>query len=303
MAKPALVAMIAIAGCAFPGRRTETPAPPRQSPLRDSLLATDLSRVDSLARRGFTAAMQPFFGRDVIYLRPGSHAAYGVEQAVAALAPMAPGVPPFTGWQPTGGGVSRDGLAGYTFGIAVRAMAGPAPVLIERYIAYWTRSRGGPWRIAAYIEISSGPLAAAPGTKPVVVVDTTNRSLRALLHADSAFAEVASVRGPAESARHAMAEDGVLLTTSQLVVGPRAAFDYFASRRSLSLSWVPRDGRVSASGDLGFTIGDALATSAGPTGAAMQQFTKYLAVWRRERDGRWLVMVMGANDRPSPIGE
>ena len=96
--------------------------------------------------------------------------------------------------------------------------------------------------------------------------------------------------------------DGVLLTTTQLVVGPAAASDYFESRRTFSITWVPRDAGISATGDLAFTVGDAVSTSQGPTGAATQQFTKYLTVWRKEA-GRWLVVVTGANDRPSPIGD
>ena len=100
-----------------------------------------------------------------------------------------------------------------------------------------------------------------------------------------------------------LSDDGVLLATTQLIVGPRAASEYFESRRSFSISWVPRDARVSPSGDLGYTIGDALSTSLGPTGAAMQRFTKYLTVWRKDETGHWRVVVTGANDRPSPIGD
>ena len=275
---------------------------PRYSPARDSLLAVDLSRGDSLTRRGFAPAMGSFLDREVIYLRAGAHSAYGSDRAAAALASAAPQAGTFTAWQPLGGGISRDGLRGYTFGIAVRMLPEHQSALIERYVAFWTRARGTPWRISAYVEVSAGNLASSPGVRPSPVIDT-GKVLRQMVTADSAFAEVTSLRGPAVASRDAFSEDGVLLTTTQLVVGPQAASDYFQSRRSFSLSWVPRDGRIAASGDLGFTTGDALSTSLGPTGAAMQSFTKYLTVWRKERDGRWRVLVTGANDRPSPIGD
>ena len=296
-----VVTSATIAGCFFPRRGQEELPLPRYSPARDTLIAVDVSRGDSLSRRGFGAAMRSFLDREVIYLRAGAHAAYGSERAAAALASAAPQAGTFTGWQPLGGGISRDGLRGYTFGIAVRTLPENQTALLERYLAFWARNRGGPWRIAAYVEVSPGNLVSSPGERSSPVLDTA-RVLRQMVTADSTFAEVASLRGPAIALRNAFSADGVLLTTTQLVVGPEAAGDYFESRRSFSLSWVPRDGRIAGSGDLGFTTGDALSTSLGPTGAAVQSFTKYLTVWRKERDGRWRVLVTGANDRPSPIG-
>lgn len=246
--------------------------------------------------------MQPLLDRDVIYLRPGAHATYGGDQTATALSGSTTQTPGFTAWQPIGGGLSRDALAGYTFGIAIRPAPESGSPLIERYIAFWTRTPGGRWGIAGYIEIPAVGIPSPAGSKSTVAFESTG-AVRAMFGADSAYAEVASVRGPATAAREMMSEEGILLTTTQLVVGPRAASDYFEAQRSLSLSWVPRDARIAGSGDLGFTIGDALATSAGPTGIVMQRFTKYLTVWRRERDGRWRALVTGANDRPSPIGD
>lgn len=292
--------LMASGACFLPGRSPELPLP-RFSPSRDSLLAIDASRNDSLMNREFPAAVMPFLDPAVIYLRAGAHVAYGRQRVMGLLSGSVPEAATFSAWQPIGGGLSRDRMSGYTFGIAVRATPRPGGSLIERYVAFWTRTRGTPWRISAYVEVSGGTLSVAPGDKPSPVVDS-GRVLRSIIAADSVYAERASMN-MASASLDAIAEDGVLLTTTQLVVGPRAAADYFESRRSFSISWVPRDARVAASSDLGFTVGDALVTSIGPTGAAMQQFTKYLTVWRRDPEGRWRVVVTGANDRPSPIGE
>ena len=246
--------------------------------------------------------MRAFLDPSVIYLRAGAYTAYGRDRALALIGSPQPQAATFTAWQPIGAGLSRDRLSGYTFGIAVRALPEQPGASIERYIAFWSRSRGGSWRITGYVEVSPGNLSSTAGDKASPTLDAAP-ALSAMVAADSVFAERASSLGAAVAARDAISDEGVLLTTTQLVVGPRAASDYFESLRSFSISWVPRDARVSASGDLGFTIGDALVTSLGPTGAAMQQFTKYLTVWRKESDGRWRVVVTGANDRPSPIGE
>jgi ketosteroid isomerase-like protein len=262
----------------------------------------DLARNDSLGRRGIASAMRPFLDPSVIYLRAGAHVAYGADRALRLLGSPRAQTPSFTAWQPIGGGISLDRLTGYTFGIAVRAQPETPGALIERYIAFWTRERTTPWRITAYVEISPGTLSAEIGEKNSGVSNPpgSNRDLRVI---DSLFGERASALGPGAVAREFFAPDGVLLSTNQLVVGPHAVSDYFNSRRSFSISWIPRGAGIAASGDLGYTVGDALSTSLGPTGAATQRFTKYLTVWRKDEHGRWRVVVTGANDRPSPIGD
>jgi len=295
-----LVGLLVAGACVLPGRRSPEPVP-RQSPTRDSLLAIDLLRNDSLSRRGFASTMRGLLDPSVIYLRAGAHLAYGSERAMKLVESQRPQTATFIAWQPIGGGVSRDRMTGYTFGIAVRGQPETPGAHVERYIAVWSRTRATPWRIVAYVEVTPDALSAGVGdkTSPVVV---DQGPARAIMHSDSAFGEVASARGAAAAMRDYLADDGVLLASTQLIVGPGAASDYFDSRRSFAISWVPRDARVAASGDLGFTVGDALSTSLGASGAATQRFTKYLTVWRKDADGPWRVAVTGANDRPSPIG-
>jgi ketosteroid isomerase-like protein len=246
--------------------------------------------------------MRGLLDPSVIYLRAGAHVVYGSERAMRLIESQRPQTAAFIAWQPIGGGVSRDRMTGYTFGIAVRAQPETPGAHVERYIAVWSRTRTTPWRIAAYVEVTPDALSASAGDKISPVMPDPGPA-RAIMRSDSAFGEVASARGAAAAMREYLAADGVLLATTQLVVGPEAASDYFNSRRSFSIGWVPRDARVAASGDLGFTVGDALSTSLGASGAAMQRFTKYLTVWRKDSGGHWRVAVTGANDRPSPIGD
>jgi ketosteroid isomerase-like protein len=260
----------------------------------------DQARGDSVTRRGVSGTLRPLLDPSVIYLRAGANAAYGSERAIALLDSPQPQAAPFTAWQPMGGSLSRDQLSAYTFGVAVRAAPELPGTMVESYIAFWSRTRGGPWRIAAYMEVSRGSLSVSPGPRQAPV--RVPREAGALIRADSQLAERVSSLVPRIALRDAVAPDGVLLTTPQIIVGQAAVTDYFESQRSISITWVPRDARVAASGDLGFTIGDAVTTSRGPTGAAGQRFTKYLTVWRRDND-KWRIVVSGANDRPSPIGD
>jgi hypothetical protein len=68
-----VIGLLAATACALlPGKGREAPAP-RQSPVRDSLLAFDLQRSDSLPRRGLVSTIRPLLDPSVIYLRAGAN--------------------------------------------------------------------------------------------------------------------------------------------------------------------------------------------------------------------------------------
>jgi ketosteroid isomerase-like protein len=300
-------ATLLASACVLPGRGRADEPPPLQSPARDTLLAADRARSDSVQRVGQVESMRMFISRDAAYLHPGAPIVYGLDNAIALVRASAPKIGAVASLEPISGGLARDGLSGYTFGIAVRSETERSALSTERYLAFWSRQRGTPWRIIAYIEITPGAAAWSGGAGATEAFPRFEgpraAALRSMVAADSAFADRTSAYGLASAARTAVAEDGILLAASQLIVGPRAAFAYFESRRDLSLSWSPRDGYVAGSGDLGLTVGDQLATSRGATGAVAQHFTKYLTVWRRDPVGRWRVVASGFNARPSPIGD
>ena len=55
---------------------------------------------------------------------------------------------------------------------------------------------------------------------------------------------------------------------------------------------------VAGSEDIGFTVGEYIATLRGPSGAAIQRFGKYLSVWQRQHDDTWKFVVDGGNGSP-----
>ncbi len=57
-------------------------------------------------------------------------------------------------------------------------------------------------------------------------------------------------------------------------------------------------GEVSQAGDLGFTVGNAVFTGEREDGARILRYSKYLTVWKKQRDGSWRFVVDGGNDRP-----
>jgi ketosteroid isomerase-like protein len=76
--------------------------------------------------------------------------------------------------------------------------------------------------------------------------------------------------------------------------------DFYATvAPGTSLTWRPVYAWVTSSRDLGFTVGESVATGRGPSGAAVQRFGKYLSVWQKQRDGTWKFVVAGGNATPA----
>jgi ketosteroid isomerase-like protein len=85
----------------------------------------------------------------------------------------------------------------------------------------------------------------------------------------------------------------------ELITGPRAISESFGgSDDKTSLVWHPVAGEVAKSGDLGFTVGNAVFNGLRADGAAVTRYSKYLTVWRKQRDGSWKYVVDGGSARP-----
>ncbi len=286
--------------------RRPVPPEPARGPALDSLFKIDQSRADSLFARGPVDGMLALLGEDVVYLRAGVPAVYGRDGA-RALFVAGTGVTTLSlAWQPIGGGVSDDLRAGYTYGVVGRLSQMTSPIHFERYIAYWERSGGEPWRIAAYSEVGSAPAGevnltadqvAPPARKPPKPLTEATDKVRA---ADSSFSDLAYRMGTGFAFSNTAGDNGVVFGTPQLVVGPNAIRAFFAAQgASSSLTWHPVYAAVADSRDLGFTIGEYISTGRGPSGAAVQRLGKYLTVWKLQRDGTWKFVVDGGNPTPA----
>lgn len=297
-----LPAALLLFGCRL-HRQPVAPEPAR-GPARDSLFQLDQSRGDTVAARGRVDGMLALLDPDVVFLRAGVPATYGRGAARALFrATSQPNSGDLT-WQPLGGGVSYDRRSGYTFGIAARgAQSGTR---LERYIAFWQRARGESWRIVAYAEVNGLPgvevgLTADQLTPPARRLSREAEDAAARIRAvDSLFSDLADRMGTAYAFSNTVARYGAVFGGTRLVVGPEAVNEFYTLQSgATALTWRPVYGLVSGSGDLGFTIGEYIATGRGPSGAAVQRFGKYLTVWQRQSDGSWKFVVDGENATPA----
>lgn len=292
-----------LCGCAW-HREPSAPEPAR-GPARDTLFRIDQARGDSAAAIGAGS-----FAPNVAYLRGGAPAVYGRE-AAAGLLQSTGASDGRTVWEPLGGGVSADLLAGYTFGVAARlAPEGSRPIRFGRYLAYWERTRGQPWRVVAYVEIGGVPVPAnvvvTDGARVAPSEEGLGKAMaeaRAQLRAaDSSFSDLSYRMGMGFAFANTAASDGVTFGSPELRFGPKAireALDLEADQTSLT--WRPVYVHVAGSRDIGYTIGEYVSTGRGPSGAAVQRFGKYLTVWRREKNGAWRFVADGGNASPAPL--
>src|SRR5579862_2115537 len=80
----AAATVVALAAC-IPHRNHNLPVP-LQSPVRDTLLLTDLHRTDTLVARGIAATRAAYLDDDIVFLRPGAPAVFGRDNVMAFLA-------------------------------------------------------------------------------------------------------------------------------------------------------------------------------------------------------------------------
>ncbi|HTE46304.1 MAG TPA: hypothetical protein VK636_13715 [Gemmatimonadaceae bacterium] len=290
-------------GCSL--RHRPVAPEPARGPARDSLFLLDQTRGDSVAARGYVDGSVALLGADVIYLRAGAPVTFGREAAAAVLS-AAPGVARETmTWEPLGGGVSYDLNAAYTFGIAAHAARSNGVIRIDHYVAFWKRQRGEPWRIAAYAEIGAPSigdvrLESNQLAPPLAAVPKQNAEVAASVRsADSLFSDLADRMGVPFAFSNTVAPNGGVFAGPRLIVGSEAIGEYFgALGAGTSLTWRPIYASAAASGDLAFTVGVTISTGRGQSGAAVQRFGKYLAVWQRQRNGTWKFLIQGVNATP-----
>ena len=313
-----LVTVLGAVGCrsgqpgpSFAGAALLAPSSDAEA-AHDELLRADLGRADSVGRMGFTDGLTSNFANDVIYLRGGLPILRGKPAARAVLSAESLGTNASVRWQPVRAEASSDHKSGYTYGYAIYGVgqAGAPSLRVDRYIAFWRKESAG-WRIAGYAETYGSPPPAM--TLPATAADSVladvpmprqRGALEAIRAADTDFSRDATKFGTGEAFGRYAAQDAQIFSgPGEFITGPAAITESFGPPGGKStLVWHPVDGEISLSGDLGFTVGNAVFNGEREDGAAIVRYSKYLTVWKRQRDGSWRYVVDGGSARPATTG-
>jgi ketosteroid isomerase-like protein len=130
-----------------PARVEETAVPKVDAGAASAaLLEADRAFAAATQEKGSPAAYEPLLTDDVRLVRASRQPALGREAARGLLAEN----PMPTTWEPLGGGVSRSGDLGYTYGFVKRHEDGPESAWINtsNYLRVWRKEKDAPWKLA-----------------------------------------------------------------------------------------------------------------------------------------------------------
>lgn len=277
---------------------------------RAALAAAAEALSDAIQAQGIVAALGAAFAEDVQFLSPRMPILQGASAATSFLATN-PIAPTAMRWDVVKVDVSSDGTQGYTWaqGFATINLGTGATELPTLFLIYWRRGAsdaGGAWQVAAMSFNLRDPEAST--TLPAAFGTPTSKHRRyfpntdvaderaALLAADAAFSALSVSQGTGVAFQTFAAPTGIAVGGGAFVLGPEAIGEAFAPSSPADLvSWVPVYSDVAASGDLGFTVGNATFDLAVPD---VTFYTKYLTVWQKQNDGDWRFVADLGSSRP-----
>jgi ketosteroid isomerase-like protein len=269
---------------------------------RAALAAAGNALSAAIQGQGVVAGLGGALAGNALFLVPGVPTAVG-PAAITDLLSTSPLAPTALRWEVIAADVSNDATQGYTWGEGAfttgAAAERPAFVLI-----YWRRGAGGEYEVAAMVVSAAGPAGDIPagfGTP-----DTRHRrnfpntevpEQRAdLLAVDAAFSAASVSEGSGPAFQRFAAPNAMAVGGGQFIFGPAALGEAFTAGPDDVISWTPRFADAAASGDLGFTVGDAVFALAD----AGTFYTKYLSVWQKQNTGDWKYVADFGNSRPAP---
>lgn len=315
-----LVLALVIAGCRQGGddrAATHTPRQPADhAGVRQGLLAADAQLAAAIAEHGEVEGLWPAFADDGAYLHPDAAIVVGKTAVREALRAAFPG----TTAQPlqlhaVTGDASADGEIGYSFGwfeapgadaaaAGAEAAGDAAATGFGKYLAAWRRD-GGAWRLAAFVRIAAPRRPSEPPAGAGILAGEHGAAhpgdpealRREVLAADTAFSALSVDQGYSVAFTQTCAPGAVIAGGSDFRWNAAGVAEALAGwTPGDTLEWAPQLGRAAASGDLGYTVGNASHSAPGkPT-----TYTKYLTIWVRQADGSWRFLLDGGNARRAP---
>ncbi len=148
-----------------------------------------------------------------------------------------------------------------------------------------------PFRAAAAAVLFS---AAALAAQPVLPAD-----LGAMVETEREFARTALVKGIRDAFLEFFADDAIAFSPEPVSAKERLRSRPAQPPSVLELKWEPRLGDVASSGEIGWLTGPSTFVNRAAAAPA-PQYSNYLSIWRKERDGHWRVLIDFGIDVPQP---
>ncbi|TDR45738.1 hypothetical protein DFR29_104166 [Tahibacter aquaticus] len=268
------------------------PAPAGTQPAVDTLLAADRAFAAASAKTGLVDGLSAMFADDIAMPVPGRFAR-GIAEVRDYLLSNSDHAKSRIDWAPQRGGISADGLHGFTFGYMTLHKPDNSTQPLK-YLSYWVK-RDGSWRVVAYKRVRANAAPSAPEPMPPALPAPwdgaatdparTQEYTRSLDQAERAFSDEAQKIGLGPAFAKYGSSDAINLggpDDAQVVVGAdkiAVAVSAGSPPNSSPVSWAPDEVIVAGSGDLGITLGFLQ-----PNGAAADTSRKpipFFTIWHR----------------------
>ena len=274
---------------------------PASTPLAavNELLQADRAYADAARGQSTADALAAMFAADVTTAAAGNVFVQGKAGAVEALRANKDNLDSRAEWTPIRGGISADGLHGFTFGYMTVVKKDGAKVELK-YIAYWVKAAEG-WRVAAYrrrprpegtlsVEMMA-PSLPARMVPPDASPDTNQRYASSLSAVEQAFSDEAQKIGIGAAFAKYGSADAVNMggpKDAAFVVGAEAigrSVGAGSAPGQSEVEWNADRVLVASSGDLGITFGMIRIKKPEPNGPRAIPF---FTIWRRDNSsGTW----------------
>lgn len=264
------------------------------APDLQSLVDTERAFARAASEKGIRDSFLAFIAEDGILYKP-------VPVKGKKWLSDRPARPGLLTWQPVFADISAAGDLGFTTGPWEFRPNGPEdkPVAFGQFATVWRRQGDGTWKFVNDLGIDHEKPATAPVpwklsdrfnlTRVEAKVDSAAGE-KTILALEAKFSTASQKKGMAIPFADYAAEDVRTLRNGSLPdVGYKEAVAFEALRTgSRPLSWTPAGAEVSISGDLGYSYGSYELKAAD---GKQSEVGNYLRVWKKQRGGKWKVVL------------
>jgi len=218
-------------------------------------------------------------------------------------------------WQPIFAFVSRAGDMGYTTGPWEyrEKSVDDKPVAFGNFVTIWKKQSDGAWKVVLDLGTRNPqPQTPAPqirlvetledisskqNTKTIVYLEAERADL---LKTENDFLKLLTTQNKLESFLSYLDANVRLFRMNAFPVVDKGATRGALEGKIETLTWQTTKADVSPSGDLGYTYG----TYELKSGADLKQTESgnYMRIWRKQRDGKWRVVLDLLNPIPKSAG-
>lgn len=283
------------------------------SPSLRSLVEAERAFARTSVEKGVRDSFFEFFAEDGVNFTPHPT---NTREAIRKSQPPATRPTSTLNWEPAFADISQAGDLGYTTGPFWVTDQSPEkrPTRHGFYFSIWKKQSDGQWKVVIDAGVPTpAPASTQPpgfqGASPSQFKQKTAKvnleaERTALVAVEREFLKTAKSDSVVKAFENFMADDARLHRTGIFPLTAKDAIRAFFAAKPLTMTWETIKADVSQSNDLGYTYGSyelrETSAAAATTGAAAAAAEKgyFVRVWKRNKDGKWKVVLDTTNPLP-----